>query len=118
MTGCPYNSGLEPRVVEELLSLQKTTRSPNLLGELAALYLELLEPRLSALHLAKAEGHTQEWQHILHKLAGSSGSIGAHRLMWLSQCLHMEEDERVYQQFLEEAEVVRQALREWIPPQS
>jgi HPt (histidine-containing phosphotransfer) domain-containing protein len=113
---CPYPSGLSEDVRRDLVDLERRSHSPGLVRELAEIYLESLAEGLAELEGLIARGERVRRDLCLHRLKGSSGTIGALRLMWwvvrLSERAPGEEGP-CWAALLAEVEVVRVALRSW-----
>lgn len=77
---------LDPAVIDELRSLSEP-REPSLLDELIDTYLDEASREIAAIHSAIASGDPEALGQGAHRFKSASGSIGATRVMELSEQL-------------------------------
>ncbi len=113
----PYNPApdtLEDAVLAEM-HVHMQGQAQTLYQELAKLYLGQLPERLHTLHTALREEDEEARNKILHVLKGSSGILGARRLMNLTiqwSTSPVEQEEAIKKRFFEEVDRVKFALGE------
>ena len=70
---------LDPAVIDGLRKLTPPGE-PDVLGEVLAMFLTEVPPRIDRLRIAWAAGNIEEVHRAAHSLKGSAGNIGARRL--------------------------------------